>query len=123
MGVHVQQDAGVRLAAPLGPVIYAEHCHRADLGIEQRPDQPDQRALGHDRAHDAYQPDHARPASASATRFSRLRNPIVRRWCLAVSPSTCSANVAMTQAGSSQMNRRTWRTTWTGRPQHERSCG
>ena len=30
--------------------------------------------------------DPARPASASVTRASRLRSPIVRRWCLAVSP-------------------------------------
>jgi hypothetical protein len=44
------------LAAPLGPVIYAEHCDRADLGIGQRPDQPDQRAPGHDRAQYAGQP-------------------------------------------------------------------
>jgi hypothetical protein len=29
----------------------------------------------------------------------------------AVSPFTCSANVATTQAGLSQMNRRTWSTT------------
>jgi hypothetical protein len=50
MSVHVEQDAGVRLATPLGPVIYAEHCDLADLGIGQRPDQPDQRAPGHDRA-------------------------------------------------------------------------
>jgi hypothetical protein len=32
----------------------------------------------------------------------------------AVSPFTCSANVATTQAGLPQMNRRTWSTTWTG---------
>ena len=51
--------------------------------------------------------DPARPASASATRSSRLRGPAVRRWCLAVSPSTCSANVATGQAGLSQMRRRT----------------
>jgi len=56
VGVHVQQDAGVRLATPLGPVIYAEHRDLADLGIGQRPDQPDQRAPGHDRAQCACQP-------------------------------------------------------------------
>jgi len=51
-----RQDAGVRLAAPLGPVIDAEHGDLADLGIGQRPDQPDQRAPGHDRAQCAGQP-------------------------------------------------------------------
>ena len=56
VGVHVQQDAGVRLAAPLGPVIYAEHRDLADLGIGQRPDHPDQRAPGHDRAQQPRQP-------------------------------------------------------------------
>jgi hypothetical protein len=117
-----RQDVGVRLATPLGPVIHAEHRDLADLRMGQRPDQPDQRALGHDRAQDAGQPDPARPASASATRPGRFRDPVVRRWCLAVSPSTCSANVTTTQAALPQMNRRTWSTAWTGRPQQARSC-
>ena len=56
VAVHVQQDAGIRLATPLGPVIHAEHCDLADLGIGQRPDQPDQRAPGHDRTQYAGQP-------------------------------------------------------------------
>jgi len=51
-----RQDAGARLATPLGPVIYAEHRDLADLGIGQRPDQPDQRAPGHGRAQCACQP-------------------------------------------------------------------
>jgi hypothetical protein len=56
VAVHVHQDAGVRLATSLGPVIHAENRDLADLGIGQRPDQPDQRAPGHDRTQCAGQP-------------------------------------------------------------------
>ena len=66
--------------------------------------------------------DPARPASASATRSSRSRSPAVRRWCLAVSPSTCSANVAAGQAGLSQMRRRTPRPGPDRPPAAARSC-
>jgi hypothetical protein len=41
---------------------------------------------------------------------------------LAVSPSTCSANVATGQEPSLQTNRRTSNSTWIGRPPHDKSC-
>jgi hypothetical protein len=41
--VHVHQDAGVRLATFLGPVVDPEHGDLPDLGIGHRFDQPDQR--------------------------------------------------------------------------------
>ena len=64
----------------------------------------------------------ARPASASATFSSRARSDAVRRWYQPVSPGTCSANVATSQAGLPQQNRRTSSATWTGRPPQPRSA-
>ena len=50
VAVHVHQDAGVRLAAPLGPVVDPQHRDLPDLRIRHGPDQADQREPGDGRA-------------------------------------------------------------------------
>ena len=61
-------------------------------------------------------PARARPAPAGSAALPSAAGG------LAVSPSTCSANVAAGQAGLSQMRRRTSSSTRTGRPPQARSC-
>lgn len=42
VGGHVDEDGGVGVAAPFGELVHAHDGERVDLGIGQRPDQPDQ---------------------------------------------------------------------------------
>ena len=56
VAVHVQQDAGVRLATPLGPVVDPQHRDLPDLRIRQCSDQADQCEPGDGRAQHLRQP-------------------------------------------------------------------
>jgi hypothetical protein len=78
-----------------------------DLGIRQRMHQPQQvlrLAASPSRAH---RREPALPASANPMCSNAVRHNDVRRACLTVNPSTCSANVRTAQPLLSQKNRRT----------------
>ena len=79
VGVHVDQDGRVGMAAPFREVIHAQHRDLAGPGIGQSADQPGQRGPGDGDAQRDRSRAPARPASASATASSRLRSSGVRR--------------------------------------------
>lgn len=46
VGVHVDQNSGIRLAATFSPIVNSQHSDLPELGIGQSTDQPDQGVSG-----------------------------------------------------------------------------
>lgn len=72
VGGRVDEDRGVGLAAPFGEVVHAQDRDRADLGVGQCPDQPDQQGAGHE---DAQVSGQARPSAPGQGQRDVLQQP------------------------------------------------
>ncbi len=71
VGVHVDQDRGVRMTTPFREVVDAQHRDLPDLGIRQAADQPDQRRPGDRDAERTGQPSAGAPGQGQPDRLQQ----------------------------------------------------